>query len=168
MRHSTPTPVLRQARQHLIEFGNTPPGAINERLAQSWQRSLAAGLLPMGRLTSTEHASGTQLRQTLGRNHDLLAHSRPVMEYLYDQVRHIQSVVILADNKGTLMHTLGDAYFLNKAERVALATGASWHEAHPQRPSCLPLATYWECWIFLATNIMAIHTPWVWSEQPHA
>ena len=28
------------------------------------------------------------------------------------------------------MHTLGDAYFLNKAERVALATGASWHEAH--------------------------------------
>ena len=52
------------------------------------------------------------------------------MEYLYDQVRHIQSVVILADNKGTLMHTLGDAYFLNKAERVALATGASWHEAH--------------------------------------
>ena len=130
MRHSTPTPVLRQARQHLIEFGNTPPGAINERLAQSWQRSLAAGLLPMGRLTSTEHASGTQLRQTLGRNHDLLAHSRPVMEYLYDQVRHIQSVVILADNKGTLMHTLGDAYFLNKAERVALATGASWHEAH--------------------------------------
>ncbi|MEO6292623.1 MAG: sigma-54-dependent Fis family transcriptional regulator [Burkholderiaceae bacterium] len=130
MRHSTPTPVLRQARQHLIEYGNTPPGAVNERLTLSWQRSLDAGLLPIGRLTSTEHASGTELRQSLTRNHELLAHSRPVMEYLYEQVRHIQSVVILADSKGTLMHTLGDAYFLNKAERVALATGASWHEAH--------------------------------------
>lgn len=52
------------------------------------------------------------------------------MEYLFEQVRHAQSVVILADSQGTLMHTLGDAYFLNKAERVALATGACWHEDH--------------------------------------
>lgn len=130
MRHSTTPAVLRQARQHLIEYGKTPPGAVNERLMLSWQRSLAAGLLPMGRLTSTEHASGIELRQSLTRNHELLTHSRPVMEYLYEQVRHVQSVVILADSKGTLMDTLGDAYFLNKAERVALATGASWHEAH--------------------------------------
>jgi transcriptional regulator of acetoin/glycerol metabolism len=121
--------VLRQARQHLIEYGAAPLGAINERLAKSWQRSLAAGLLPMGRLTATEHTGGAELRQALARNHELLAHSRPVMEYLFEQVRHIQSVVVLADNRGTLMHTLGDPYFLGKAERVALAAGACWHEA---------------------------------------
>jgi transcriptional regulator of acetoin/glycerol metabolism len=130
VRNSTPTPALRMARQHLIEYGSTPSGSINDRLARSWQRSLAAGLLPMGRLTSTEHASGGELRHSLARNHELLAHSRPVMEYLFEQVRHVQSVVVLADNRGTLMHTLGDAYFLNKAERVALATGASWREEH--------------------------------------
>ena len=130
MRTSTPLPVLRQARQHLIEYGAAPVGAVTDRLAKSWQRSMAAGLLPMGRLTATEHACGTELRQSLALNHDLLAHSRPVMEYLFEQVRHSQSVVILADNRGTLMHTLGDPYFLTKAERVALATGASWREEH--------------------------------------
>ena len=130
MRNSTPTPALRQARQHLLEHGAPLPGAVNERLSRSWQRSIAAGLLPVGRLTSTDNESGSDLRHSLARNHELLAHSRPVMEYLFEQVRHIQSVVILADNRGTLMHTLGDPYFLTKAERVALATGASWGEEH--------------------------------------
>ncbi len=128
MRNSTPTPALRKARQHLVEYGAPLPGAINERLAQSWQRSIAAGLLPVGRLTSLDNESGSDLRHLLARNHELLAHSLPVMEYLFEQVRHIQSVVILSDNRGTLMHTLGDPYFLGKVERVALATGASWCE----------------------------------------
>jgi transcriptional regulator of acetoin/glycerol metabolism len=52
------------------------------------------------------------------------------MEYLFEQVRHSQSVVVLADRRGMLMHTLGDPYFVDKAERVALTSGASWHEAH--------------------------------------
>ena len=128
MQNSTPAPALRQARQHLMEFGSPPTGFANERLALSWQRSLAAGLQPMGRLLSNEHASGGELRQTLARNHELLAHSRPVMEYLFDQVRHAQSIVILSDGRGMLMHTLGDPFFLNKAERIALATGACWLE----------------------------------------
>ncbi|WP_342616180.1 sigma-54-dependent Fis family transcriptional regulator [Rhodoferax sp. GW822-FHT02A01] len=130
MKHSTPTPVLRQARQHLIEHGTPLPGTVNERLWHSWQRSLAAGLLPMGRLTATDHAADSELRQSLARNHELLAHSRPVMEYLFEQVRHIQNVVILADSRGTLMHTLGDPFFLSKAERVSLTAGASWREEH--------------------------------------
>ena len=128
MQNSTPAPALRQARQHLMEFGCPPSGVVNERLALSWQRSLAAGLQPMGKLLASEHASGGELRQTLTRNHELLAHSRPVMEYLFDQVRHAQSIVILSDDRGMLMHTLGDPFFLNKAERIALATGACWLE----------------------------------------
>jgi len=39
-------------------------------------------------------------------------------------------VVVLADRRGMLMHTLGDPVFVDKAERVALTSGASWHEAH--------------------------------------
>ena len=130
MKHSTPTPVLRQARQHLMTYGVPAPGTITERIARSWQRSMAAGLQPIGRLSTADHSSGSELRQSLARNHDLLAHSRPVMEYLFDQVRHSQSVVILADNRGTLMHTLGDPLFVDKAERVSLSAGASWREEH--------------------------------------
>jgi transcriptional regulator of acetoin/glycerol metabolism len=119
---------VSQARQHLLKYGSIPESGLDGRVARSWSRSLAAGLLPEGRLQNTDHSSGIDLRQTLMRNHELLAHSRPVMEYLFEQVRHNQNVVVLADNRGTLMHTLGDAMFLDKAQRVALACGASWHE----------------------------------------
>nr|WP_315464541.1 sigma-54-dependent Fis family transcriptional regulator [uncultured Rhodoferax sp.] len=129
MRNHSPLPALRQARQQLLETGQCPAGIVDERLARSWHRSLAAGLAPTARV-APDPASGSQLRQILAGNHALLAHSRPVMEYVFDQVRHSQSVVVLADSGGMLMHTLGDPYFVDKAERVALTSGASWHEAH--------------------------------------
>jgi sigma-54 dependent transcriptional regulator, acetoin dehydrogenase operon transcriptional activator AcoR len=121
---------LRQARSHLLEYGDCPPGTIDERVARSWRRSLDAGLLPTGRLAEIENASGSNLRHALACNHDLLAHSRPVMEYLFDQVRQSHSMVILADKQATLMQTMGDVDFLTKAERVALATGSSWQEQY--------------------------------------
>jgi transcriptional regulator of acetoin/glycerol metabolism len=130
MRTSLPAPALRQARDHLLEHGECPAGAIDERIARSWRRSLDAGLVPGGGLVDMAQAGAGDLGRLLAGNHDLLAHSRPVMEHLFEQVRHAQSMVILADNRGTLMHTLGDADFLCRAERVALTPGASWHEQH--------------------------------------
>jgi len=124
------SPSLRQARIHLLEHGDCPTGLVDERIANSWRRSLAAGLLPSGRLTDSVCLTPGSLNHALARNHDLLAHSRPVMEYLFEQVRHSQSMVILADNQGVLLNTQGDVGFLSKAERVALATGSSWHESH--------------------------------------
>ena len=131
-RLQTPSPesALRQARWHLLEHGDCPPAGLDERVARSWRRSLAAGLMPAGRARDTEHASGGGLRDTRAFNHELLAHSQPVMEYLFEQVRHSQGMVILADQRGTLMHTLGHTDFLSKAEHVALASGASWNEQH--------------------------------------
>ncbi len=121
---------LRKARMHLLEHGDCPSYIINERIARSWQRSLAAGLAPTGRLAESEHFTGNRLRRVLSRNHDLLAHSRPVMEYLYEQMRHSHSMIIMADRQATLMQTMGDVDFLTKAERVALAVGASWQERY--------------------------------------
>ncbi|MBU2356683.1 MAG: sigma-54-dependent Fis family transcriptional regulator [Gammaproteobacteria bacterium] len=130
MRPNTSPVALRQARQHLLDSGQCPSGLVDERLARSWSRSLAAGLVPTGRPQAIDHPSSGTLRQVLASNPELLAHSRPVMEYLFEQVRHSQSVVVLADRRGMLMHTLGDPHFVDKAERVALTSGASWHEAH--------------------------------------
>jgi transcriptional regulator of acetoin/glycerol metabolism len=129
VRQTSPVLALRQARQQLLETGQCPVGVLDERLARSWHRSLAAGLAPAGR-AATDHASSGSLRQALANSHALLAHSRPVMEYVFEQVRHSQSVVVLADPHGMLMHTLGDVSFVGRAERVALTSGASWHEAH--------------------------------------
>mgnify|MGYP002682764385 CR=1 FL=1 len=88
---------LRQARQHLLEFGQCPSGLVNERLARSWSRSMAAGLAPDARVRPPDPVSNGSLRRALSASHVLLAHSRPIMEYVFDQVRHSQSVVVLAD-----------------------------------------------------------------------
>lgn len=121
---------LSHARQHLMQFGDIPTQGLDERLARSWKRSLTAGLAPAEKVHPDEHRSSFLLRQAMLSNHALLSHSRPVMEYLFAQVHHNQNVVVLADNRGVLMHTLGDPVFLDKTQRVALACGASWHEEH--------------------------------------
>jgi len=128
MRSPSSVVALRQARLHLLEHGDCPPVGLDERVARSWRRSLAAGLLPAGRLPDVEHSSGAELARTVAFNHELLAHSRPVMAHLFEQVRPSQGMVILADQRGTLVHTLGDADFLSRADRVALSCGANWQE----------------------------------------
>jgi len=130
LRSSPNALVLRQARQHLLEHGDVCADGLDAFVARSWQRSLAAGLQPVGRVLDTAHANGAGLRESLVANQELLAHSQPVMEALFQLVRDSQGMVILADKHGMLMHTLGHADFLGKAERVALSCGASWHEQH--------------------------------------
>ena len=121
---------LRLARRRLLESGEQALGdSIDERLARSWQRSLSAGLTPLERQCRDEYLSASELQRRLARNHDLLSHSRPVMEYLFEQVRDSGSMVILADRDGVLMESLGDGGFVARAERVALLPGANWHEA---------------------------------------
>lgn len=119
---------LRHARLQLLDGRAPPAGAVHERLVHSWQRSMNAGLQPSGTSGHARHFAGIELAQTRARNRDLIDHSQPVMEYLFEQVRHSHSIVVLADRHGVLMHTLGDTGFVSKAERVALTTGASWHE----------------------------------------
>ena len=128
MRTTSSPLALRQARQQLLEQGHCPGGLVDDRLVRSWQRSIASGMQPTGRLGAADNLEHPALRQLRTRHQDLLAHSRPVMEYLFEQVRGSQSVVVLASPCGTLVDTCGDAYFLGKAERVALTSGASWHE----------------------------------------
>ncbi len=121
---------LRQARHLLTEHGEVPPGLIDDRIARSWRRCMDGGLAPVGRLEEMPHLSVAELARAAERQRELLANARPVMEYLYGQTRDSGSMVILADDRGTLLQALGDAAFVSRAERVALAPGATWHERY--------------------------------------
>jgi transcriptional regulator of acetoin/glycerol metabolism len=109
--------------------GLTSATGLDAQVARSWDRSLAAGLSPVGRISIIDNLSATELQRARAMNHELISHSQPVMEYLLEQVSNTQSMVILADPQGVLMHTMGDLDFLSKAERVALMCGASWSES---------------------------------------
>jgi transcriptional regulator of acetoin/glycerol metabolism len=119
---------LREARRQLVSNGRLPADLIQPDLARSWERSWQAGLQPMGRMPGSPHASGAQLARELERQRELVAHARPVMEFLFEQTRDSDSMSILAGSDGMLLHTLGDPQFIGRAERVALRLGAIWQE----------------------------------------
>jgi sigma-54 dependent transcriptional regulator, acetoin dehydrogenase operon transcriptional activator AcoR len=122
---------LRRARDLMLERGELPLGyLVSTLLARSWRRSVDAGLAPDGRLPDGGRLDPNQLAHARDRHRELIAHARPVMEYLHAQTRDSDSMVILADDKGMLLQALGDPDFLTRADRVALSPGASWHERH--------------------------------------
>jgi transcriptional regulator of acetoin/glycerol metabolism len=127
-RPSTPPSRLRLARQQLLETGELAGGLLDAQLQLSWQRSRQHGLVPEGRSSGGPHASAAQLARALEQRRSLLAQARPVMEFVAEQVRASDSLVILADPQGMLLHALGDDSFMDKAARVALRPGAVWLE----------------------------------------
>ena len=63
------------------------------------------------------------------RNQRLHLHAAPVMEMLHEQIVNTESMVVLTDASGTVIHSIGDDDFLGRAAKVALAPGANWSEA---------------------------------------
>ncbi|TAL13561.1 MAG: sigma-54-dependent Fis family transcriptional regulator [Aquabacterium sp.] len=124
----TSAALLREARSQLQGDAEIAPGLIDEALRRSWQRSRGFGLAPTGRNAGGPHASAAQLARALDRQAELVSHARPVVEFLFEQTRGSEGVVILADAQGVLLQALGDAGFLDRAQRVALRPGACWHE----------------------------------------
>lgn len=58
----------------------------------------------------------------------LCAHAMPVMETLHEQIVNTQSMIVLTDAQGLILHSIGDDDFLRRAEKVALRPGANWAE----------------------------------------
>ena len=123
------SPQLQQARRCLLETGDLPVGLVDDTLQRSWQRSQHAGVSPLGGLGEPPLCSDGELRRAVASEHDFLAQARPVMDFVFDQMRDSGSLVVLANARGLLLHSLGDADFLGRAERVSLRPGALWHES---------------------------------------
>ncbi|MFZ1607114.1 sigma-54-dependent Fis family transcriptional regulator [Candidatus Aalborgicola defluviihabitans] len=128
LQERAPATRLREARRLLVNNGRVPVNVIQSELARSWLRCWQHGLQPMGRMPGAPNASGAQLARELDRQRELVAHARPVMEFLHEQTLGSDSMSILAGADGMLLHTMGDPQFMGRAERVALRVGATWQE----------------------------------------
>jgi transcriptional regulator of acetoin/glycerol metabolism len=109
---------------------NSPPLHSPEHeslIGTSRQRSQAFGLREVDAPDFTVAGRGL-LNQTLEENHFLFQHAAPVMETLYHQIANTQSMVLLTARSGMVLHSLGDADFLEKASQVALRPGVDWSE----------------------------------------
>lgn len=118
---------IRNAREQLLDRGEVPEGLLPEPIQRSWERCIETGLAVNLR-PEIEPAATTLLNELRERNSRLLTQAQPEMESLYSHIVGTQSMVILSDADGTIIHALGDQNFMGKAQRVALQPGVSWRE----------------------------------------
>jgi sigma-54 dependent transcriptional regulator, acetoin dehydrogenase operon transcriptional activator AcoR len=104
-----------------------PGGDMASMIAISHRRSEEFGLTPDSR-PDFGPMSGTDLSHLVEQNRLLYSHAVPAMETLYQQIANTHNMVLLTDAQGVIVHSLGDADFLEKANRVALTPGVAWSE----------------------------------------
>jgi transcriptional regulator of acetoin/glycerol metabolism len=128
-----PTPLARARRRsddidHPIAAALLLDEAHKELIAQSHQRCASIGL---SRIEAPDYSplGRPDLAETLARNRRLYTHAAPVMEMLYEQIVNTQSMVVLTDSCGTIIHAIGDDDFLGRASKVALEPGVNWSES---------------------------------------
>ncbi len=107
-------PVLRQGQQ-------------TELIEQSHLRCAALGLTRIGR-PEFEPLMRSDLSVARERNQRLSSHAAPVMEMLFEQIVNTESMIVLTDAQGTILHSVGDDEFLARANKVALSPGVNWAE----------------------------------------
>jgi sigma-54 dependent transcriptional regulator, acetoin dehydrogenase operon transcriptional activator AcoR len=102
------------------------PGRM-DLIQQSHERSAALGLTRIER-PDFEPLIRSDLRVARERNQRLFTHAAPVMEMLFEQIVNTESMIVLTDAQGTILHSIGDDEFLARAGKVALAPGVNWAE----------------------------------------
>ncbi len=119
---------LLEARELFFQQGDDPGGLVEPTILRSWERCRRFGLIENDPLSGLSTIDRLALKTEQERNRCLLIQSRPILAHVYEQIRDSGSMVILADANGLLLETLGDPDFVGRADRVALAAGASWDE----------------------------------------
>jgi len=98
-----------------------------EFIERSHQRSAGLGL-SRAEKRDVEPMVRSDLTLARERNQRLYLHAAPVMHMLFEQIINTESMIVLTDSAGTILHSVGDADFLARADKVALAPGANWAE----------------------------------------
>lgn len=108
-------------------YGMIPAVCSSTMLDESRRRSASYGLSETAR-PDFSPLGRSDLSVLVEQNRMLHAHALPVMETLYEQIVNTHNMVVLTDANGMIVDALGDADFLEKANRVALQPGVNWSE----------------------------------------
>ncbi|MDV2857432.1 sigma-54-dependent Fis family transcriptional regulator [Oceanimonas sp. CAM02] len=106
-----------------LTFGEQPTAL----LTRSWQRSQGFGLQPHFQ-ADPDCLSPADLRQQQQRHRHLLSLVQKAMPLFEQWQQGRDCRLLFADADGTILLSTGDSRFSTRARRLALATGARWHE----------------------------------------
>jgi GAF domain len=116
---------VRKAHEHLLEQGAAPVG-VREVVADSWLRSVAAGVdadasrPPITLDSVTDYRARHPLAQVFPLLYDVLGHA----------AEDCDSVMAIADAHGQLLWVCGRPQVLRRAEDIQFVEGAQWDERH--------------------------------------
>ncbi|AGL03429.1 sigma-54-dependent Fis family transcriptional regulator [Desulfoscipio gibsoniae] len=100
---------------------------LNSTIASSWQRCKEAEVNPLG--GKCDRIFGRdRLEQLWEANRILLEVAAPVIESVYYTVQGSDFMVVLVNNEGIILKTMGDYQTLSSAERLNFRQGAVWTE----------------------------------------
>lgn len=126
---ATDVAAIRRAYGQFLSEGCVPRGIVPDFIERSWQRSAAFGVAS-DRIREIGRVDEVDLRVVVSRYADLINLATPVMKNLHRQLTGSESVVLLCSDEGFILHSMGDPYFLTKAQDIALKPGVSWAENH--------------------------------------
>lgn len=116
-----------EARHAVTPMASREAGWLTPSIQKSHERSETFGLSALMR-PDYDVLPAAELALKLEQSRVLCAHATPVMETLHEQIVNTQSMIVLTDAEGLILHSIGDDDFLRRAERVALRPGANWAE----------------------------------------
>ncbi len=96
-------------------------------IEDSWSRSREFGL----RAHEAPDFAGvgkSDLHLLHEQNQTLMRHATPVMETLHAQIIDTESMIVLTDASGLVLHSLGDDSFSMRAAHIGLRPGVNWSE----------------------------------------
>ena len=120
---------ISQLRNEFLTKGNVEQGNIAEAIERSWRRCLANGV-DANSPSNLEVLTAQELALKREQNSHLLSLALPEMETLNEQIAHTRNIVILTDDQGVILNSLGGHHLLREDQRIALSAGASWNENH--------------------------------------
>lgn len=102
-------------------------GQVSPLVARSWQRSRDYGLSQHSDMDGYRLPQA-ELRQTQQQHVLLLSYLRNHLPLFEQLQKGRRCRLLFADAQGTILFSAGDPHFGNKAQKMALASGVSWHE----------------------------------------
>ncbi|TGE34415.1 sigma-54-dependent Fis family transcriptional regulator [Desulfosporosinus sp. Sb-LF] len=107
--------------------GESVEAEVTPSIYRSWQRSLEYQvdhtLVSRQDILSTPH-----LCERRDAQESLIRAGEHVLPYIFSLLGSTDYTVLLSDKEGYIMEAMGDAPFMNKAQKVNLSPGASWSE----------------------------------------
>lgn len=103
------------------------PQEVEPVIIRSWQRSRDS-LLDYQRVAKNQILPASSLRERRQEQEDLVSAGKPVLPYLFRYLEGLNHIVLLCDNDGFILDSLGDPSFMSKAQQVHLSPGANWRE----------------------------------------